>query len=161
MARGWKCATCRAINAVAAVTCEHCGTAKPARRSVELPAAPGRCSYDGAQLDPATWFCLQGNGYPLGCLCPFVCPLCRQRLEWSGACFGCHGSATPADRQTWTFPGARYETHDDHGQPLGDGQHWRKVLEANRAALPPDDNRRRTRTLIASLSNQLVTRIEL
>jgi len=98
------------------------------------------CPYDGVQLDPATGFCLQGNGYPEGVLCPFVCPFCRHRLEWSGACYGCHGTATSADRATWSFPGARYETHDEDGKPLGDGQHRVKVAEPGRAACTPAEN---------------------
>lgn len=98
------------------------------------------CPFDGTQLDPGTGFCLSGNGYPEGVPCPFVCPICRHRLEWSGACYGCHGSETPSDRATWSFPGARYETHDEDAKPIGDGQHRVKIAEPGRRACTPAEN---------------------
>jgi hypothetical protein len=104
------------------------------------PPAPRACPFDGTQLDPATGFCLSGNGYPEGMLCPFVCPFCRRRLEWSGACYGCHGSEMPSERATWSFPGARYETHDEDGKPISDGQHRVKVAEPSHWACTPAEN---------------------
>ncbi len=77
----------------------------------------------------------------MGISCPFVCPICRGQLEWSGACFGCHGTAMPTDRASWSFPGARYETHDEGGKALGDGQHCVKIAEAGRRACTPEENR--------------------
>jgi len=41
--------------------------------------------------------------------CPFVCPICRGPLDWVGGCERCHGSVDSGDRDTWTFPGDRYE----------------------------------------------------
>lgn len=100
-----------------------------------------RCWFDGGALDTSKGgFCGQGNGWPVGLPCPFVCPLCRQRLDWSGACQGCYGSATPGDLATWTFPGARHETHDENGQPIGDGQHWVKTDEPGRPAMTLEES---------------------
>lgn len=87
-----------------------------------------RCLYDGTQLDKQGW-CLAGNGFPDYFKCPFVCPRCREPLGWAGACLSCYGTDTPADRASWTFTGARYDTHDDDGKPIGDGQHWVKTGE--------------------------------
>ena len=99
------------------------------------------CLFDGTQLDPVTGFCLSGNGYPITESCHFACPFCRGHLEWSGACFQCFGTATRREHDSWTFPGARYETHDDEGTPIGDGQHWVKVLEAGRPVASAAENR--------------------
>lgn len=41
--------------------------------------------------------------------CPFACPQCRGSLTWDGGCDRCHGSDTPQDPDTWTFPGDRYD----------------------------------------------------
>lgn len=92
-----------------------------------------RCFYDGTQLDERGW-CLAGNGYPDYLRCPFVCPHCREPLRWSGACYHC----TPVVR---AYPGVRHDTHDDDGQPLGDGQHWVKTAEAGGATATPAEAR--------------------
>ena len=137
MAKSWKC-TCGASNPNLRQTCDNCGGERPLAGGA--PKAPLRCIYDGTQLD-ALGFCLEGNGFPTSLRCPFACPFCRQPLEWSGACFQCFGTATRRQHDSWAFPGARHETHDDEGQPIGDGQHWVKVLEAGRPVASAAENR--------------------
>jgi len=101
--------------------------------------APKFCQIDGYKLDELG-FCLEGNGYSVDVRCPFACPICRRPLEWSGGCLGCHGSATPSDRNTWMFPGDRYETYDVRGQPIGDGQHWVLQMRGPLAACAQEQN---------------------
>ena len=115
-----------------------------APKSEEASFEEGTCYHDAAMLTPEG-FCPAGGGFPYlryvsrasekghplkpavqANPCPFVCPLCRHPLEWDGRCEACHGCTT-AKREDWTFPGDRYERHDDTGQPLGDGSHWIKV----------------------------------
>ena len=62
----------------------------------------------------------------------FACPICSQPLEWHGGCYQCHGSRTPWDRDTWTFPGDRYERVDD--------DHWEKI-DGPHPACTPAQNR--------------------
>ena len=135
----WACPSCEAKNKPRAVECENCGSERPTTATPK-GQLPVRCWFDGGRLD-AQGFCSEGQGFPIGIRCPFVCPRCRQCLEWSGACSSCYGSVTPADRATWTCPGARYETHDDDGNPIGDGQHWVKVAEPGRRVCTPEENR--------------------
>lgn len=92
------------------------------------------CVYDGAILDTLgdrRGWCPEGKGYALAyrvwviddagskteqsreVLCPFACPICYAPLSWDGGCDRCHGSRTSQDRETWTFPGARYELARD------------------------------------------------
>ena len=111
-----------------------------------------RCPYDGVSLDEFGW-CVEGNGYPRDFPCPFVCPFCRRRLEWSGACLGCHGTRQMGDRESWTFPGARHETCDEFGKPLGDGQHFVKVADGPRAALRRAELVEMTREIQAILAD--------
>jgi hypothetical protein len=134
----WACPSCDAKNKPRAVECENCGAERPltATPKGQLPAA---CWFDGARLD-AQGYCPTGQGFPLGIRCPFFCPICQHRLEWSGACNSCFGSKTASDQTTWTFPGARYETHDEDGKPIGDGQHRVKIAEPGRAACTPAEN---------------------
>ena len=81
------------------------------------------CPYhDGVALGP-DGYCPVATGYPLGVLRQDACPYCRATLEWDGGCLRCHGCGT-GERRDWTFPGERYDRFDDHGRPLGDGQHW-------------------------------------
>ena len=128
----WTC-TCHTLNLANVSQCEHCGQLKPTNSPAKIPL---RCKSDGATL-AADGYCSRGSGYPLDLACPFACPYCRQPLDWSGGCLHCHGSATPLDRDTWTFPGDRYERDDEHGIPLGDGQHWRYVLKGPRPVYRP------------------------
>ena len=135
----WTCPSCDAKNKPRAVECENCGSERPTQATPK-GQLPVRCWYDGGRLD-AQGVCDQGQGFPLGAPCPFVCPLCRHHLEWSGVCFGCPGSETPSDRAPWSFPGARYETHDEDGKPVGDGQHRVKMAEAGGGRCTPEENR--------------------
>ena len=134
----WVCPSCEAKNKPRAVECENCGTERPSAATPkgQLPAA---CWYDGGRLD-AQGFCPAGRGFPVGIRCPFFCSVCGHRLDWSGACATCCGSRTASDRATGPF-GARYETHDAMGRPVGDGQHWVKAAEAASRACTPADNR--------------------
>lgn len=96
----------------------------------------GRCPHDQAPL-AGDGYCQRGQGYPLTVACPFACPYCRQPLEWSGACLHCHGSATPLLRDSWSYPGDRWETHDPDDRPIGDGQHWQRVATGPRPVYRP------------------------
>ncbi len=82
-------------------------------RGEESPEVPLVCPVDAATLD-YRGFCELGKGYPESMRCPFVCPNCRKRLTWSGACFHCFGTST-GTRSDWTVPGDRYELL---------GRHW-------------------------------------
>lgn len=82
---------------------------QPKGDSAEIPS---QCPADSASLD-YRGFCELGRGYPESMRCPFVCPLCRKRLTWSGACFFCFG-ANSASRHDWTMPGDRYELRERH-----------------------------------------------
>ena len=66
--------------------------------------------------------------FTLAVKCPFACPICGQLLEWHGGCDACHGSRTPWDRDTWTFPGDRYERTE--------GGHWERIDESHAACTP-------------------------
>jgi hypothetical protein len=65
--------------------------------------------------------------------CPYWCPECRGRLEWSGACHRCHGTRTPDDKTSWTFPGDRFE-------PDEAGEHYLPVAAGPRPCVPPPDD---------------------
>jgi hypothetical protein len=82
------------------------------------------CPLDGAILGDLGW-CKKAGGYPFTLPCPFVCPICRGALGWSGECNSCHGSRT-GERADWSFPGDGYYTHDAEGAPIGDGKHYVK-----------------------------------
>ena len=125
--------TCRCGQRNTEETCKQCESPQPKRRMLSEALKPRRCLYDGTQLDERGW-CLAGNGYPDYLRCPFVCPHCREPLRWSGACYHC----TPVVR---AYPGVRLDTHDDDGQPLGDGQHWVKTAEAGGATATPAEVR--------------------
>ena len=71
---------------------------------------------------------------------PPVCPICRASLAPSGACLRCHGSRTPQDRYTWSFPGDRYETHDEQGRAVGNGDEWIWRGAGPRSACTPEQN---------------------
>lgn len=114
--------TCRCGTRNVQEECETCGAGKPHRKAGAIAPPPRRCAYDGTQLDAHGW-CLAGNGYPDYMRCSFACSHCRERLQWSGACYHC----TPI---VHAYPGTRYDTHDDDGRPIGDGQHWVKTAEA-------------------------------
>jgi hypothetical protein len=64
-------------------------------------------------------------------VCPFACPMCRKPLEWSGACYACHGTIT-GQREDWSFPGDRYELERGH---------WVKVAAGPRPACSRVENR--------------------
>jgi hypothetical protein len=115
--------------------CERCGWTAP---HGPAPERGGRlCPADHAVLE-RDGFCPTGRGYPLGMPCPFACPICRGMLDWSGGCESCHGTST-SGRESWTFPGDRYDCYDDNGQPIGDGRHWVKT-DGPRAACRPEEN---------------------
>ena len=99
-------------------------------------AASESCPFDGSRLDASgafKGFCERGGGYPVSLNCAFACPVCGQKLGWSGDCNACHGTRT-GQREAWTFPGDGYYTHADTGEPLGDGLHYVKGQGARTAA---------------------------
>lgn len=63
-----------------------------------------------------------------------VCPFCRGLLDWDGGCSQCYGSNTPQDRNTWTFPGHRYERQGLHWEEI-DGPRKACTREEHKAAL--------------------------
>jgi hypothetical protein len=84
--------------------------------------ASGRCEATG--LWPRYVWRREGRErFTLAVKCPFACPVCSQPLEWHGGCYQCHGSPTPWDRDTWTFPGDRYERREDGHWERIDGPH--------------------------------------
>ena len=84
-------------------------------------------------------WCPAGQGYPLFIRREEACPMCRRPLEWDGGCFACHGTET-GQRADWVFPGQRYDHHEEDGTPIGDGQHWVKVMgPPGRPALTKED----------------------
>ena len=107
----WRC-KCGVSNHPAVTACEGCGDGRPVRRPPEAEAPAGGmptvCALDGAPLDASGW-CREGGGWPLTLRCPFFCPVCRARLGWDGGCLRCFGTVTPADRETWQFPGDEYQ----------------------------------------------------
>ena len=78
------------------------------------------CASCGGLVD-AEGKCLTGNGYPVDAICQTACPVCRLRLDWSGACQHCHGSRTSEDKSTWTVPGDRYDLDDGHWRLMAPG----------------------------------------
>lgn len=98
----------------------------------------------------ADGFCMAGNGYPLGTACPFVCPICRQPLDWSGGCVSCHGCTT-GKREDWTFPGDGYYTHEVDGKQIGDGHHWVKGQDGPRPAATLAESQAAVRKIKAML----------
>ena len=51
-----------------------------------IPEPKGaKCRRCGGELGD-DGFCRKANGFPYGTACPFSCPTCGGRLEWSGAC---------------------------------------------------------------------------
>lgn len=130
----WTC-TCGAENAGTRKTCKTCGEKRPpVHTSVTeeegthcICGAPllasGLCQDTG--LYPTIkqkWTSLGGRpGWFTGdSRCPFKCPICSESLRWDGGCFNCFGSFTPQDRNTWRFPGDRYDREDGN-------QHWVKT----------------------------------
>lgn len=109
--------------------CDMCGWAPP-RLSEPSSAPPVRCPIDGGPLGEHG-LCERGGGYPVTTSCPFVCPLCRGHLDWTGGCQQCHGTTT-GRRADWTFPGEGYYTHDVDGKPITDGMHYVRQQPANR-----------------------------
>ena len=105
------------------------------------------CATDGADLGTDDW-CPVGQGYPMAArqdvqraatrLTPLrferrvlsevvpaqVCPHCRRRMTWDGGCSDCHGSSTPGDRATWTYPGDRWE--------LDASRHYQRIARGPR-----------------------------
>lgn len=132
--------TCSCGNRNTRIECPMCGIERPTTAlAPRSPIEIRRYCHDGGTLD-IQGRCGIGDGFPVEMACPFVCPICRHALEWSGGCFGCHGSLTPDDRQTWTFPGDRYDTHDERGRPIGNGQHWVWQATGPRLACRPEQN---------------------
>ena len=142
---GWHCG-CGTENGQRAKVCRDCGGERPRKERAALS-----CPYDGAVLG-IQGICPEAHGYPVGMVCPFVCPRCRHPLDWSGGCLGCYGSPTPQDRATWRFPGARHDTHDDEGVPLGDGQHWVKTADPDRPAMTPEQSGAKAKELAGLLA---------
>jgi hypothetical protein len=90
------------------------------------------CLVHRVELRGDGW-CPIGDAYATNAPCPFVCPICRGPLNWTGGCNACHGCTT-GDRADWTFPGDRYER--DKKNP----GHYVQVLKAGRAACTPREN---------------------
>ena len=124
MARWWSCVLCEAKNDPSADKCEACGALAPSAArapSNGKPATSRQCDCGGT-LD-ARGFCARGNGYPLTMGCPFVCPLCRYPLAWSGQCQRCYGDPSGARRRDhWAIVGDRYEPEDQHWRMVQRGQ---------------------------------------
>ena len=139
---GPKCPLCGWQTVSLATTTAALATFAPARR----------CPFDGAPLE-GDHFCPRGDGYPIGTVCPFACPICRQPLEWSGGCFACHGCTT-GTREDWTFPGDGYYTHEMDGKQIGDGHHWVKG-QGPRRACSRDENRDGARAIVKILGSFL------
>jgi hypothetical protein len=103
-----------------------CGYAPPKLGTINPSEGTGPmlCPLDGAILGDLG-YCHKGQGYPFTIPCPFVCPLCRGALDWTGGCGACHGTNT-GERSRWSFPGDGYYTHDPEGRRIGDGKHYVK-----------------------------------
>jgi len=102
----WTCG-CGAVMLVNRRSCDNCGASVPKgtrRSSPTMPARP--CPIDGVLL--VEGWCSVAQGYPLTERCPFVCPQCRQRLDWNGACFQCR--TVPGDRWEYGHAGL-HPTH--------------------------------------------------
>lgn len=91
----------------------------------------GRCGETG-RWPRYVWRREGKERFTLTVPCPFACPLCAAPLAWHGGCEQCHGSLTPWDRDTWAFPGERYE-RDGSG-------HW-EPIDGPRAACTRAQNR--------------------
>ncbi len=91
------------------------------------------CRYDTGSLRD-DGFCETGGGYPYGPACRFPCPNCRKPLQWDGSCQHCFGLGMGAPGERY-IPGDRYELHDDHGKPRGDGKHWVLVEKGPRPSM--------------------------
>ena len=89
------------------------------------------CPFDGSLLD-SSGFCSAGEGFPITSPCRIACPICRHFLDYSGACFSCHGVTDI--RADWQLPGDRYEIDFPDGTPRGNGKHWVLVLTGSRPA---------------------------
>ena len=119
---------------------------RPSDQSERIPSTqPLRCPIHGVPLEQgpgpagsAAW-CPVEERYSTLAACPFVCPLCRHPLDWAGECNACHGSTT-GERDSWTFPGDRYDRFDDQGEPLGDGLHWYLTKAGPRRAVSAATN---------------------
>ena len=133
--RKWRCG-CGAYNKAVDVVCEQCGTEQPFSAA---PASRSRCPFDGQALGPNR-YCARGGGYPIGSPCPFACPLCGHPLEWSGACFSCHG-APSGSREDWQYPGDRWEFDEMDGTPRGDGKHWLRIVPGPRPVASVADSK--------------------
>jgi hypothetical protein len=94
-----------------------------------LPRAEDLCGCGSERLESGlckdeglwpimVWRWEGGQRFTLAVKCPWVCEYCRTRLTWDGGCYECHGSVTSWDKDTWTFPGDKYER---------DGWHWVKI----------------------------------
>jgi hypothetical protein len=134
----WTCA-CGSKNRRTRTTCAGCGTS---RQGAADAAATRACRLCGGSLRD-DGLCLRGGGYPMTMACPFVCPVCRQRMQWDGGCNACHGTPT-VDRAAWTFVGDRYEL--EHG-------HYRLVARTETLRVcTPDENAYHSRELRAMVA---------
>ena len=133
------CPTCE--KPVRGKSCRTCGwTPTPQPKDEDRhPRHGDRCAC-GSQLELTTIRCAATGLCPryvwrqegrepftLATPCPYACPTCRHALSWNGGCLTCYGSANSGDRDTWTFPGDRYER---------DSYHWVKVDGPRRAVSP-------------------------
>lgn len=128
------------------------GTPTGVSRSGAQWSGPRRCAIDGAELGTGDW-CPEGQGYPIAArqdvrhparrgrdgdtperferqayqaVVPvWACPVCRETMTWDGECDECHGSRTPGDRATWTYPGDRWT--------LEAGGHYRLTAKGPRS----------------------------
>lgn len=91
------------------------------------------CIAHGVELRHDGW-CRLGQAYATNAACPFVCPICRGPLDWTGGCVKSHGCTT-GNRNDWTFPGDRYERDDDNP-----GHYKLTDLKAGRPSCTPREN---------------------
>lgn len=138
----WDCPACHVSNSPQAKMCEGCGEARSfavmvlGTTAVATITTPTPCPIDGGPLimsGALKGFCVRMGGFPFTLACPFSCPLCRGKLDWTGGCQSCHGTTT-GKREDWTFPGDGYYTNDVNGDPHTDGQHYVKEQETRPAA---------------------------
>lgn len=137
--------------------CERCGLGRGAKRVPDeamekashcLCGSPltfeGKCQSTGdwprIAQDLTSGKYKSGEHY-LTVACPFVCPSCRSKLTWEGACFTCHGTTT-GNREDWTMPGDYYER---------EGVHWVLAEKGPRPACGAAEYRERFREVMAVL----------
>lgn len=142
MAVMWSC-ECKAVNKSRDTICSRCGLER-AKKTAPAATKLLRCPADGAAIRDGV--CVRTGLFPMTEKCPFACPICRKPLEWSGACYQCHGT-TSGKREDWEFPGDRYELEDAH---------WIMCEAGPRRACTPAENQAGARDLLRVLSGSTV-----